>query len=109
MKILKFKPFERNTLQGFLEVKTPEGFIIKGLTWHRKTDGEKVSEWLGLPAREYVKDDGSKGWANQLDFSSRDLYWSFTHAVLKALKEHLEQEKPESAYESEEQSQELLF
>jgi hypothetical protein len=103
MKILKFKPFERNTLRGFLEVETPQGMIIKGLTWHRKTDGEKVSEWIGLPAREYTKDDGSKGWANIVDFATKNLYWDFTYAILKALKEHLDQEKASLPVEVEEQ------
>lgn len=106
MKILKFKEFERNTLRGFLEVETREGYIIKNLTWHKKTDGEKVSEWIGLPAREYVKEDGSKGWANIVDFATKNLYWDFTHTVLKALKEHLKQEKLEQAWESEPQREE---
>lgn len=106
MKILKFKPYERNTLKGFIEVETPAGMIIKNLTWHKKTDGEKTSEWLGLPSREYKKEDGTKGWANQLDFATKNLYWDFTNAVLEALREHLGQKKLEQAWEGEPQEQE---
>jgi len=93
MKILKFKEYEKNTLKGFIEVETPTGMVIRGLTWHQKEDGEKVSEWVGLPAREYTKEDGSKAWANQLDFITRNLYWDFVTAVLEALKAHLKAEK----------------
>jgi hypothetical protein len=60
--------------------------IIKNLTWHQKVDGEKTSEWLGLPAREYVKEDGSKGYANIIDFTDKKLYFNFVEAVLEALK-----------------------
>jgi len=105
MKILNFKPYEKNTLKGFLEVETPQGMVIKNLTWHKKEDGEKTSEWLGLPAREYEKEDGSKAWANQVDFVTRNLYWDFTTAVLDALREHLSQEKPVDAQPSEPQEQ----
>jgi len=112
MKILSFKPYEKNTLKGFLEVETPQGYIIKNLTWHQKEDGDKTSEWLGLPAREYEKEDGSKGWANLLDFATRNLYWDFCNAVLKALKEHLDTEKLKEAWagkEPQEQPEELPF
>jgi len=103
MKILKFKEYAKNTLKGFIEVETPQGMVIKGLTWHQKEDGDKVSEWLGLPAREYTKEDGSKAWANQLDFVTRNLYWDFVTAVLEALKAHLDAEKLKEAWSGEEQ------
>jgi len=85
MKILKFRPYEKNTLRGFIEVELPSGMIIKDISWHQRED----REWLGLPARQYEKEDGSKGWANQIDFISKDLYWTFVDKVLDALRDHL--------------------
>lgn len=105
MKILNFKPYEKNTLKGFIEVEMPSGMIIKNLTYHRKSDGEKTSEWLGLPSKEYTKQDGSKGWADQIDFVTRNLYWDFVTAVLKAFKEHLSHQKPERVSLDAEQEQ----
>jgi hypothetical protein len=106
MKILKFKEYEKNTLRGFIDVEMPSGMIVKGLTWHKKEDGEKVSEWLGLPAREYTKEDGSKGYANQVDFVTRNLYWDFVLAVLDALKAHLKAEKQQEIQPDTEPEQE---
>ena len=71
MKILKFRRYEKNTLKGFIEVELPSGLIIKDITWHQKED----REWLGLPARQYDKEDGSKGWANLVEFSDKSIYW----------------------------------
>lgn len=105
MKIKSFREYERNTLKGFIEVETPEGMIIKGCTWHQKTDGEKTSEWIGLPSREYEK-DGERAWANIIEFSTKNLYWDFVNEVLKALKTHLDDEKLSEAWSGEEQEQE---
>jgi len=88
MKILKYKVYKKNTLLGFLEVETPSGMILKNLTYHRKDD----KEWIGLPSREYVKEDGTKAYANIVDFTTRNLYWDFTQTVIRALKEDLGQE-----------------
>jgi hypothetical protein len=106
MKILKFHHFERNTLKGFIEVETPAGMIIRNITWHQKVAGEKTSEWLSMPSREYAKADGSKGYSNQVDFVSKNLYWDFVNAVLEALKRHLGDEKLEEAWSGEEQAEE---
>lgn len=86
MKILTFKKFEKNTLRGFLQVETPSGMVIKNITWHQKNG----KEWLGLPAREYTKEDGSKGYSNVVDFTTKDLYWDFVNSTLDALKEYQE-------------------
>ena len=90
MKILKFRRYQKNTLRGFIEVELPSGLIIKDITWHQKED----REWLGLPARQYEKEDGSTGWSNQVDFSDKSIYWSFVNKVLAALREHLEVDSP---------------
>jgi hypothetical protein len=93
MKILKFKAFEKNTLRGFIEVELPSGMIVKEISWHQRDD----REWLGLPARQFEKEDGSKSWANQVDFATKELYWKFVDAVLNALREYLETGKDAAA------------
>jgi len=83
MRISNFRSYEKNTLKGFIEVELPSGMILKNITWHQRDD----KEWIGLPAREYKKDDGSTGYANVVDFVDKTTYWKFTHAVLDALRE----------------------
>jgi len=68
-----------------VEVELPSGMIIKDITWHQRDD----REWLGLPARQYEKEDGSTGYANQVDFVDKETYWNFVDQVLMALKAHL--------------------
>ena len=85
MKILNFRKYERNTLRGFIQVELPSGMIVKDITWHQRDD----REWLGLPARQYEKEDGSMGYANQVDFVDKTTYWNFVDQVLTALKRYL--------------------
>lgn len=87
MRISRFQPYERNTLKGFIEAEFSSGMLLKNLTWHQKGD----KEWIGLPAREYKKEDGTKGYANVVDFVDKTTYWKFVNKVLDALKEHLGQ------------------
>jgi len=85
MKIKRWKEYEKNTLRGFVDVELPSGMILKSMTWHQKDD----SEWIGLPAKEYIKDDGSKSYSNLVDFKDRNLYYAFCDQVIGALKEHI--------------------
>ena len=87
MRISNFRSYEKNTLKGFIEVELPSGMILKNITWHQRDD----KEWIGLPAREYKKDDGSTGYANVVDFVDKTTYWKFVNKVFDALKEHLGQ------------------
>lgn len=107
MKILKFHSYEKNTLKGFIEIEMPSGMIIRNISWHQKTDGEKTSDWLSMPSREYAKADGSKGYSSQVDFVSKNLYWDFVNAVLDALKLHLGDKKLEAAWEGREEEEEV--
>jgi len=109
MKILKFHSYEKNTLKGFIEVETPTGMIIRNISWHQKVEGEKTSEWLSMPSREYTKADGSKGYSSQVDFATKNLYWEFVNTVLDALKLHQGDKKLEQAWEGAEQDLDVPF
>jgi hypothetical protein len=97
MKIKRFLKYTRNTLLGFVDVETPGGYIIKGLTFHRKGN----SEWLGMPAKEYTNKEGQKGYAPMVDFATKNLYWEFCNDVIGALKEHLGQTTNENGEQDE--------
>jgi hypothetical protein len=83
VKIENFKPHVKNTLFGFVDVTLPSGLTICGVTLHRKDE----RRWCGLPAREYVKDDGTKAWLPVVKFASRHVADSFRDEVLAAYDE----------------------
>jgi hypothetical protein len=76
VKIENFKPHVKNSLFGFVDVRLPSGLTICGVTLHRK-DG---SRWCGMPRREYLKDDGTKGWLPVVKFASRHVARRFRDA-----------------------------
>ena len=81
IEILNFKPFEKNTLKGFLDLKmTNIGLTIKGCTCHQK-DGQR---WIGLPARPYEDEGGNNTWASILYFED-EFHKKFQRAALEAL------------------------
>ena len=92
IEIINFKPFKKNTLRGFLDVKlTNMGLTIKGCTYHQKNG----KSWIGLPARPYEDDSGNTTWTNIL-FFDEDYHVRFQSAALKALEEYLQSEREET-------------
>jgi hypothetical protein len=83
VKIENFKPHVKNTLFGFIDVTLPSGLTICGVTLHSK-DGRR---WCGLPAREYLKDDGTKAWLLVVKFASRQIADKFRDEVFAAYDE----------------------
>jgi hypothetical protein len=77
--VREWKPFERNTLRGFLSIELPSGLILHGCTLHEKTG----SRWVGLPAREYQK-DGERIWSPLIEFSTREVRQAFQEQALAA-------------------------
>jgi DNA-binding cell septation regulator SpoVG len=77
--IQSFKPYQKKTLRGFLDVATPSGMIIHGVTLHE--NGR--SRWIGLPARQFEKDEKT-GWAPIVEFVDRDAADRFRDGVLEA-------------------------
>ncbi len=86
IEITKFKKYQKNTLQGFADIRlTGVGLEIKEVCVHLK-NGKR---WLSLPAKPYKKDDGSTGWARMLDFFDKARWDQFQAAALKALEPHI--------------------
>jgi hypothetical protein len=83
LKIENFRPHVKNSLFGFIDVTQSSGLIICGVTLHRK-DG---SRWCGMPAREYVKADGTKGWSAVVKFASQPVAERFRDEVFAAYDE----------------------
>jgi hypothetical protein len=83
VKIENFKPHVKNTLFGFVDVTLPSGLTICGVTLHSKDE----RRWCGLPAREYLKDDGTKAWLPVVKFASRQIADRFRDEVLAAYDE----------------------
>ena len=90
MKILKFRAFEKNTLQGFFELELPSGLCIRDLTYHRKDD----ARWIGYPSRPYQDDHGNTRYMNTIYFAEKDRHFKFQDALLKALDEYLATQAP---------------
>ena len=84
IEILNFKPFSKNTLHGFLDLKmTQMGLEVRGCTYHEKNS----KRWIGLPARSYEDENGKTTWALILKFDDEH-HWSFQEAALSALDEY---------------------
>jgi len=65
IEIINYKPYQKNTLQGFLDLRmTQIGLEIRGICVHEKNG----SRWLQLPSKPYTKEDGSQGWQYILEF-----------------------------------------
>jgi hypothetical protein len=63
---IRFRPYEKNTLRGFVDLELSRvGIVIRDCTWHMK-DGK---EWIGFPARPYEKDDGTTAWSQVVEFA----------------------------------------
>jgi hypothetical protein len=82
-----FKPYQKNTLCGFVSIELPSGLIIREVTLHEK-DGTR---WLGMPAKQYTKADGTTGWAPQLDFKDARARSRFQIEALKAIDKLLQE------------------
>ena len=85
IEISNFKKFQKNTLQGFFDVKlTNIGLEVRGCCLHEKEE----NRWIQLPSKPYEKEDGSRGWQYILDFYQKDKRESFQKEVLNEL-EHV--------------------
>ena len=83
IKVSNFRPCQKNTLLGFVTLTLPSSLVIRDCTIHRKND----SRWIGLPAREYTKPDGTKAWSPVLEFADSDAKKRFQWMALQALEQ----------------------
>jgi hypothetical protein len=66
IRCIKFRPYQKNTLQGFADLQfVRTGIIVKECCLHRK--GERY--WISFPARQYENKDGGKAWAAMVEFA----------------------------------------
>ena len=83
--ITKFRKFQRNSLQGFLNIlMTNVGLEIRDATLHEK-DGKR---WIGLPAKPYEDESGNTKYSYIIKFVDKDKYQQFQKATLKALDQY---------------------
>lgn len=87
VKIIKYRSFEKNTLQGFCDVLL-NGLRIKDCTHHLKND----QEWISFPARSYEM-EGKTRWANLVEWQDKGDHWNFQEVAVTALKEYFAEEQ----------------
>lgn len=98
--IKQWKPYAKNTLVGFLDIETPSGMLIHGCTLHQKNG----SRWIGLPGKQYTKENKETGWTPVIEFPSREVGDRFRDAVLAAFDEFQGQANSQKQPDSREQS-----
>ncbi len=81
IEIVSFRPFPKNTLQGFATLRlTNIGLEIRDICLHEK-NGKR---WLAMPAKPYEK-DGKTVYAYIIDFYDKGRSDQFQAVALKAL------------------------
>jgi hypothetical protein len=75
------RPFVKNTLRGFFDLRLPSGIIVKGCTVHVKGS----HAWVGLPGRSYKDASGIETWANIIEFADKDCSRRFQAIALAAV------------------------
>lgn len=84
-----WRPFEKNTLKGFVSILLPSGMRINDVTLHER-DGKR---WIGMPAQRYTALDGSTKFSPIVEFESDKARFRFQSLALKALDRLLEGSK----------------
>ena len=85
IRCIKLRRYERNTLQGFVDLElTRVGIIIRDCTWHRHADGK---EWVGFPAKPYETKTGETAWQPLIEFAegAREAREQFRKQALEAI------------------------
>ena len=83
--ISNWKPYVKNTLQGFFTLRLPSGVLLHGLTYHTQNG----ARWVGLPAKEYKKDDGTKSWVPVVEIPDQSTREAFQRNALAAIDDFL--------------------
>ena len=90
VEILHFRPFVKNSLQGFVTIFLPEvGLEIRGCTLH-EASGKR---WVGLPAKEYTTEEGKQAYSYIITFPAQKTWKAFQHAAIAALDHFLRKEE----------------
>lgn len=86
IQILKFRPHQRETLQGFISIVIPKwgNFIINDIAIFEKGS----HRWMTFPSRQYVDKDKKKN-SYYCAFMDQEMRKAFEDKVLKAFDLHL--------------------
>ena len=79
--VSNWKPYEKNTLRGFMTLTLPSGLVIHNCALHQKDN----SRWIGLPARQYTATNGTVSWSPMVEFASKEARYAFQDAALEAI------------------------
>jgi hypothetical protein len=87
--IEKFRPLEKGTLRGFVDVKFPMGLTVRDISVHTK-DGRS---WVGLPVKPQVTqdgrvrkgDDGKIMYSSIMEFETKEIANRFSAKVIALL------------------------
>jgi len=83
-----------DSLRGFLTLTLPSGMTLHDCSYHRREDG---ASWIGMPARQYTKQDGTTAWFRLVDFSDKDGHARFQKLAREAIDRYLAQNDRETA------------
>jgi hypothetical protein len=92
IKCLKFRPYRKNTLQGFCDLQLVRtGLVIRDCCLHEKAG----KYWISFPARSYPGKDGNTQWATLIEFAddageSREAFQHLAVAAVRAFSDNLE-------------------
>src|SRR5512136_1374834 len=92
VEIIEFRPFSKNTLQGFLTVRTKAGWEIRDITLHEK-NGKR---WVSMPAKPYKKEDGTESWVPIVRLPDPQKWEMFQKQVLAAMQDYRPIKKEEA-------------
>jgi DNA-binding cell septation regulator SpoVG len=81
--VSNWKAFEKNTLRGFFSLTLPSGMIVHNCALHEKGS----ARWIGLPTRQYRKEDGAVAYSPVIDFAGTAERNRFQAAAMEALEE----------------------
>ncbi len=84
--VSNWKAYQKNTLKAFLSLTLPSGLVIHNCMFHER-DGER---WIGLPARQYAKEDGTTSYTPLIEFTTKEARHRFRAAALDAVDRFME-------------------
>jgi len=82
MKITNYRLHEKGSLRAFFSVTLPSGMILHKCKLFSKPEGNR---WIGLPSERFTDKNGQTGYADIVEFTSREACDRFRDEVLAAL------------------------
>jgi len=86
LSISNWKARQKNSLQAFFSLTLPSGMVVHNCSFHRKDS----ARWIGLPSRQYKKEDGSPAYSPVVDFDCNESRRRFQAVALEAVDRFME-------------------